>query len=322
MAIGLKKKFEENRAAAEAARAAQPSGERRHTNPRAIEIVGNETIIELREQLELAKDRAVQNIDPTRARPSVFMNRHPSAFETEEFLELVEDIRATGGNTVPAVVRRLAGDPSHDFEIIAGLRRHAASIRAGTPLKVYVEKLDDRQAFETMTRENAKRKDLSPWEWGRHYDAGLRIYQTQKELAATNGMSHAHVSRSLAVFRLPDEVVGAFASPGEIQFEWATPLEKAMERAGEKVRRAALEIARQDKRPTAVEVLKALLDAGRGAGRPAGKRKAAGIRRSIQIGKAKGTLWSQGGKTGFELKADLPAEKLDALERFLKTLLA
>lgn len=329
---------------------AEPLPPRSHPNPRSQEIASTTEIVELRDKLadaerqreeaaQLAKDsesklaeareRQVQLIDPRLARPSRLMNRHESTFATEAYRELVESVRAAGGNEQPAMVRRLADDPEHPFEIIAGLRRHRAAIETGTPLKITIEEADDSRAYDIMSRENSQRADLSPWEWGKHYLEGLAIKKCkQKELAASVGMSEAHVNQALPIGMLPDEVVNAFPSPLDIQFAWGKPLTKALDVARERVLKRAAELAAEraaaaeagTAADSARDVFRKLTEVAR-RGRPKSAPETSAKPRAIHVGKVKGLLASRGGKTTLELRTTLPPEKLDRLEAFVKDLL-
>jgi ParB family chromosome partitioning protein len=63
---------------------------------------------------------------------------------------------------VPAVVRRVEGDPDHDYEVIAGTRRHWSIrwLRANSyPDMMFVAQvaqLDDEAAFRLADIENAR----------------------------------------------------------------------------------------------------------------------------------------------------------------------
>jgi ParB family transcriptional regulator, chromosome partitioning protein len=80
---------------------------------------------------------------------------------------------------VPAVVRRVEGDPLHDYEVIAGTRRHwwISWLRANNyPDMVFlaqVQVLDDESAFRLADLENRARKDVSDLERARNYANAL-----------------------------------------------------------------------------------------------------------------------------------------------------
>ena len=63
-----------------------------------------------------------------------------------------------------------------------------------------------------MERENRERQDLSPWEQGMMYRRALDLglFTSNRALATALGIDHSNVGKSLALARLPDEVVAAF----------------------------------------------------------------------------------------------------------------
>jgi len=63
-------------------------------------------------------------LDPARVRVWSVNARSHAHLSEESCRELIDSLVAEGGQKVPAVVRRVEGDPDHDYEVIAGTRRH------------------------------------------------------------------------------------------------------------------------------------------------------------------------------------------------------
>ena len=63
-------------------------------------------------------------LDPSRVRIWPGHARSYAHLSEESCRELIDSLIAEGGQKVPAVVRRVEGDPDHDYEVIAGTRRH------------------------------------------------------------------------------------------------------------------------------------------------------------------------------------------------------
>ena len=114
-----------------------------------------------------------------------------------------------------------------------------------------------------MQRENRGRSNLSAWEQGVSYHKALNegLFPSARRLAEQIGLDHSNVAKALRVAELPQEVVGAFRSPVEIQFRWAVALDKAFEQDPDAVLAAARSLAGRSPRPAAAEVFRALTEA-------------------------------------------------------------
>jgi ParB family chromosome partitioning protein len=195
--------------------------------------------------------------------------------------ELIDSIIAEGGQKVPAVVRRIEGDPDHDYEVIAGTRRHwsISWLRANSypdmMFAAQVAQLDDEAAFRLADLENRARADVSDLERARNYLAALTTHygNHQTRMAERLKLSKGWLSKMLKVAALPDEVIAAFASPYEVQLKPGYALAQAMQDRdeGRAITRMAKQIAREqterraDGRPpiAASDVLRRLLDASK-----------------------------------------------------------
>lgn len=155
--------------------------------------------------------------------------------------ELIDSIIAEGGQKVPAVVRRIEGDPDHDYEVIAGTRRHwsISWLRANSyPDMMFVAQvaqLDDEAAFRLADLENRARADVSDLERARNYLAALTTHygSHQTRMAERLKLSKGWLSKMLKVAAIPDEVIAAFASPYEVQLKPGYALAQAMQDKGE-----------------------------------------------------------------------------------------
>jgi len=268
------------------------------------------------ERLEGVQRRAtsVRQIDAALVHHSRFANRHEDEFATPEFRELADDIKATGGNTVPGKVRKLHGEQEGRFELIFGHRRHRACLEGGLPFLAEVCEADDRTLFEEMTRENLFRKDPAPWDWSQHYALGLKtLYANQEEMAKANGKSKAHVSLALQLADLPDEVVEAFASPTHIQMLWGPKIQEALKTNRASVLKRAEQLKGSGKK--ASDVLRELL--GNRDRRQRVLELKAGGREVGEI------AWKAGGGVTVKLnKRAIEADRLHELRKVLQDFLA
>ncbi|WP_304305968.1 ParB/RepB/Spo0J family partition protein [Pseudacidovorax intermedius] len=202
-------------------------------------------------------------LDPRRIRASRWANRHANALADKAFEELKADIASSGTNVQPVCVRALAvgADPSADYELVFGHRRHRACLELGIPVQAIIADIDDKGLFEAMERENRARKNLSAWEQGMMYRRALDngLYPSQRKLAEAVGVDLSLISKSLALARLPDAVVEAFPSPLDVQFRWAQPLSEVLQRDPEGLVARAKELKAGKVALNAKQVLDALL---------------------------------------------------------------
>jgi ParB family chromosome partitioning protein len=125
------------------------------------------------------------------------------------------------------VVRRISDDPAHDYELIAGTRRHwsISWLRANnypeTQLLAQVQNLDNESAFRLADLENRARRDVSDFERARNYREALKTFygDRQNRMAERLNLSKGWLSKMLTVAALPDWAVAAYASQADIQLK-------------------------------------------------------------------------------------------------------
>lgn len=146
-----------------------------------------------------AMDIAIDRIVPNPKQPR-------RTFVEAELEELSESIR-TKGVIQPILVRP---DPANAemFEIVAGERRWRASRRAGlTVIPAVVREMDDREMLEIAIIENVQRSDLNAVEEAEAYKSLIdRFGRTQESVAQQVGKSREHVSNTLRLLNLPEDV--------------------------------------------------------------------------------------------------------------------
>jgi ParB family chromosome partitioning protein len=211
---------------ADLASSVEPAGERPDRSSR----LGKSILSGRQNRLaELASGAVVNNpqelVDPARCRIWERHNRDYAALTEDRCRDLIDSILAQGKQEVPAITRRVSGDPDHDFEVICGARRHwsASWLRAHnhTEIRYLIEVRDltDEQAFRISDLENRAREDLSDLERARDYLKALDLYYSgrQKDMAGRINQSEAWLSRYLDLARLPGDIVSAFADPFELK---------------------------------------------------------------------------------------------------------
>src|SRR5271166_1723550 len=171
-------------------------------------------------------------VDPARCRIWEGHNRDYAALSEATCADLIESFKAEGRQNFPAIVRRVEGDPAHDWEVICGARRHwtASWMRARhqPDFRFLVEprELTDEEAFRLADLENRSRRDLSDYERARDYARAVEQYYggSQQQMAERLEVSKSWLSRYLELARLPTDIVAAFASPHAIGISHAAIL--------------------------------------------------------------------------------------------------
>lgn len=208
----------------------------RHERLRGTTLLGRESALarvasgEVRQVTQLL-------LDPARVRVWKGNARSYEHLSVESCRELIDSIIAEGGQKVPAVVRRIDGDPDHDYEVIAGTRRHwsISWLRAHSypdmQFVAQVAQLDDEAAFRLADLENRARKDVSDLERARNYAQALYDHYGAHltRMADRLNLSKGWLSKMLKVASLPDAVVAAFASPADVQMKPAYPLAQLLD---------------------------------------------------------------------------------------------
>ena len=127
-------------------------------------------------------------------------------FDQEKIEELAQSIKQNG-LIQPIIVRPHSEEGV--YEIIAGERRCMAAQNAGLhEVPVVVLKINDVQALELAIVENIQREDLNVIEEAKGYDRLMKEFSYDHEkLADFMGKSRSHISNTLRLLTLPEEVI-------------------------------------------------------------------------------------------------------------------
>ena len=159
--------------------------------------------------------------------------------------------------------------------------------------------MSDVDLFLSMDRENREREDLSAYEQGVSYVAAIEggLFPSQRRLAETLGVSHTWVRKALMVAQLPAAIIGAFASPLEVQPKHAEAVRDALDRDPNAVLRRAEQLRHGDLR----------LKAGQVVARLIGLNNCAAVAGSLDVeGRVIGT-WRREGQRRAVISIDLGA---------------
>ena len=126
-------------------------------------------------------------------------------FDEKKINELAESIKKNG-LIQPIAVRK---GKNNAYEIIAGERRWMAAQKAGMhEVPVIVFDLNDNQSLEIAIIENIQREDLNSVEEAKGYDRLIKQFNYDHEkLSEFMGKSKSHISNTLRLLTLPDEVI-------------------------------------------------------------------------------------------------------------------
>ena len=165
--------------------------------------------------------RVHEFVDPTRCRIWAGHNRDYAALDETVCADLIESLKAQGRQEIPAIVRRVTNNPTHEFEVICGARRHWSItwLRAHDhpEIRFLVEprELSDEEAFRVADLENRSRKDLSDYERATDYARAMDTYYggSQQRMAERLQVSRSWLSRYLELAKLPPPITDAYGTP-------------------------------------------------------------------------------------------------------------
>ena len=142
----------------------------------------------------------IGNIKPNPRQPRV-------NFDEETMASLAASIKELGV-LQPVLVRRIGGESSDEFELIAGERRWRASRRAGLhTIPVLIQTSDDTHSLEQALVENLHRQDLNVLEEAAAYQQLIEEFGfTHDQVATRVGKSRTAVTNILRLLQLPSGV--------------------------------------------------------------------------------------------------------------------
>ncbi len=137
--------------------------------------------------------------------PNKFQPR--KIFDESNLEDLTKSIKERG--MIQPIIVRESNDDKSKFEIIAGERRWLAAQRAGLHnVPVVVTEADDLKSLEFAIVENVQRHDLNPLEEAQGYKRLIDEFSyDQEKVSKFIGKSRSHITNSLRLLTLPDEVI-------------------------------------------------------------------------------------------------------------------
>ena len=201
-------------------------------------------------------------VDPARCRPWRLHNRELEKLNEDNCADLIEAFKSAGKQRIPAIVRRVRDDPSHDYEIIAGVRRWwtvqylREHHHPEFDYLVTIQNMTDEESFRVADLENRARRDISPMERALDYLRAIDEFYdgSQDTMAERLNVSKSWMSRVLDVGRLPAEIVAAFADSHEITVRMARDIAPLARVADARVRMVKEASRIQDERQAGGEI--------------------------------------------------------------------
>ena len=128
-------------------------------------------------------------------------------FDESSLVDLTNSIKERG--VIQPIIVRKSNDDEEKFEIIAGERRWLAAQKAGLHnVPVVITEADDLKSLEFAIVENVQRHDLNPLEEAQGYRRLIDEFDyDQDKVAKFIGKSRSHITNSLRLLSLPDEVL-------------------------------------------------------------------------------------------------------------------
>ncbi len=143
---------------------------------------------------------AISDLTPNKFQPR-------KIFDESNLEDLTKSIKERG--MIQPIIVRISNDDKSKFEIIAGERRWLAAQRAGLHnVPVVVTEADDLKSLEFAIVENVQRHDLNPLEEAQGYKRLIDEFSyDQEKVSKFIGKSRSHITNSLRLLTLPDEVI-------------------------------------------------------------------------------------------------------------------
>ena len=153
--------------------------------------------------MENAKESDIIEIKLSDIRPNPYQPRR--SFDQEALDELATSIRNYGVFQPIIVKKSIKG-----YDLVAGERRLRASKLAGLEtIPAIVKDFSDEEMREIALLENLQRENLTSIELAWAYKGIIdSLHIRQEDLAAKIGKSRSHVTNTLGLLRLPDDVQG------------------------------------------------------------------------------------------------------------------
>lgn len=150
---------------------------------------------------DVLEGEIIEDIMLVDIKPNPFQPRR--IFDEEKINELAQSIKEHGVFQ-PIILKRV----KHGYIIVSGERRYRAALKVGLKtIPSIIRQYEESKVAEIALAENLQRENLTPIEEAEAYKIVMKsLNLTQSELAEKVGKSRSHVTNTLGLLNLPQEV--------------------------------------------------------------------------------------------------------------------
>lgn len=150
---------------------------------------------------EVLEGEVIEEISLSEIKPNPFQPRR--IFDEEKISELAQSIKEHGVFQ-PIILKKV----KQGYIIVSGERRFRAATKVGLKtIPSIIRAYEESKVAEIALAENLQRENLTPIEEAEAYRVVMNnLHLTQAELAQKIGKSRSHVTNTLGLLSLPDEV--------------------------------------------------------------------------------------------------------------------
>jgi ParB family chromosome partitioning protein len=150
---------------------------------------------------DVLEGEVIDEIQLSQIKPNPFQPRR--IFDEEKIVELAQSIKEHGVFQ-PIILKKV----KQGYIIVSGERRFRAASKVGlTTIPSIIRQYEESKVAEIALAENLQRENLTPIEEAEAYKVVMNnLKLTQAELAVKIGKSRSHVTNTLGLLNLPNEV--------------------------------------------------------------------------------------------------------------------
>lgn len=172
------------------------------------------------------REKVIHRADPKRCRPWKYADRDKLWFNEDNCSDLIYGFK-TAGQEMPALARRIVGEPDFDFEIIWGNRRRWTAEFLAMPLELEITTDDDATCWARMDSENDDKEDISLFEKARSQKKAIDdgLFASGRQLAEARNIGQTVLADNLKAAEMDStSIMDLFTDIREIPIKPAAKL--------------------------------------------------------------------------------------------------